>query len=747
TTTTLEETTTTTVETTTTLQAFTLSEESSRKAGSRLLEELGAMGEDDEARIVVRLRDDAKLGKELAGINAGGRELVQEKRLAAMQKAYGRIQSNVLSRMEGEEFKAKHMFYTANAMSGTANRRGVLKLLADPNVESVSLDEQATLALDDSVPVINGTTPWSQSYLGAGYTGKHETVCVIDTGIRYTHDNLGDGWGNRVLTGYDFGDLDTDPNDPNSHGTHCAGIVASDHATWKGVAPEANLIAAKILMADTWIWMSDIQAAVEWCTANATKYNISVITMSLSSTTRFDHECDGGSEDAWVQNMRDAVNAAYDVGIFVVAASGNDADLTSTGSPACHDNVTAVGATYDEDLGRQPSSGTYTCGCYDADATVDSVACYSNRPSFIDVWAPGSSIYSCGISSDTSFVSKGGTSMATPHVAGAAAVLQQYSRVRRGVPLTPDEIKQHLIASGKSVTRDVTKPRIDEWKAMLDLGNTAPVLNETSIMFAACQEYYLNVTYTDAENNTPEFMRVDIDGTQYDMTEMDASDVDKTDGKGYYYDASVTYASHDLFFTAGDGFLNDTTATYSFNMNPTSYLSSPSFTPAMAESSKTFTFTVTYTDLCDRPKNSINVTINGVRYAMTESDAGDTDNTDGKDYELDLTGLAVGTKSHFYRSVNDQGIVNTTGVTVGPRVNGSSSCTGDSPPGVGSALDWTVGQETMCVDCAFIPSTSGLSVVQDRLVLTSATVYSEHEVVRLDGGAVVLNNSVLEFIA
>src|SRR5581483_8165698 len=83
------------------------------------------------------------------------------------------------------------------------------------------------------------------SYNGAGYS-----VAVIDTGIDYTHPDLGGAWGARVVAGWDFVNNDADPMDDNGHGTHVAGIIGSSNATYYGVASGVNLIALKVLDAN-----------------------------------------------------------------------------------------------------------------------------------------------------------------------------------------------------------------------------------------------------------------------------------------------------------------------------------------------------------------------------------------------------------------------------------------------------------------------------------------------------------------
>src|SRR5262245_30768339 len=89
-----------------------------------------------------------------------------------------------------------------------------------------------------------------RAFADYAYRGQGESVAIIDTGIDYTHPDLGGSWGNRVIAGYDFVNHDNNPMDDNGHGTHVAGIIASSSKTYSGVAPNVNLIALKVLDAN-----------------------------------------------------------------------------------------------------------------------------------------------------------------------------------------------------------------------------------------------------------------------------------------------------------------------------------------------------------------------------------------------------------------------------------------------------------------------------------------------------------------
>ncbi len=348
------------------------------------------------------------------------------------------------------EFTIDHEYASFKGFAGTLTKKGYEKL-KQTNTQ-IFLDTKKYARLDTSVPLINGTATHKLQINGTNLTGKYQSICVIDTGVDYRHDNLGNcstsqflaGNCQKTIAGFDFANTDNDPIDDNGHGTHVAGIAASDNTRVKGVAPEANIIAMKVLDAGGAGFTSDIIAAIDWCVNNATKFNISVITMSLGDGISHTSACDTASETQ-------SVNAAVAAGIFVSAASGNDNFNNGIESPACISNVTSVGATDDN----------------------DNHASFSSSSSILDLLAPGVDINST--KQGLGFVEFQGTSMATPHVAGAAAILQQFNSAQFNKQIAPSKITSILRDTGKNITdpdNDLSFPRIDILKAIKALNTT-----------------------------------------------------------------------------------------------------------------------------------------------------------------------------------------------------------------------------------------------------------------------------------
>lgn len=210
-------------------------------------------------------------------------------------------------------------------------------------------------------------------------TGSSEvTIAVIDTGVDYNHQDLQ----GKCITGYNYVDRNSDPMDDHGHGTHVAGIAAAVGNNSTGVAGvdwKARIMPLKVLDSQGSGYDSDVASAIRYAADNGAQ----VINMSL------------GSPD-YSYTLSEAVNYAYNKGVTIVAASGNES--SSVSYPAACDNVIAVGAL----------------------ESNDTLAYFSNRGSALDLTAPGVSVLS---TAPGGYVKMSGTSMASPVVAGCASLV------------------------------------------------------------------------------------------------------------------------------------------------------------------------------------------------------------------------------------------------------------------------------------------------------------------------------------
>ena len=412
-------------------------------------------GNNEEAMVIVILKDDYKQEDVFKGL-----------RLKKSGKAKKSAEQIFLPG-EDYDFDLKNSYTTINGFAGKLKKSAYEKLRGNPKVSKIIKSGIKSIMLDASVPQVNATGAWKLVYGGANITGKGESVCVIDTGIDYTHPNLGGcttasflaGNCSKVIGGHDFINDDNDPMDDHVHGTHVAGIIASINNTYRGVAPDATLVALKVCNSAGTCPDNEVISAIDWCVSNASKYKISVISMSLGAGS-FATYCD---DEAGELGFKVAIDNAVSRNISVVVATGNEYSTNSIASPACIQNSTSVGSV--------TKSGA--------------ISAFSNRNNITDLMAPGSSITStalrsCLICDSSGFLTLSGTSMATPHVAGAFALLRDYKRLEQGTVLTPFQIQNALNSTGKQINdsggSNIFYSRINIMPALLSLDTTAPAI-------------------------------------------------------------------------------------------------------------------------------------------------------------------------------------------------------------------------------------------------------------------------------
>jgi serine protease AprX len=255
-------------------------------------------------------------------------------------------------------------------------------------------------------------------------TGKGIGVAVVDTGIGLHKDFIEEK--NRVIAFKDFISKFPDPYDDNGHGTHVSGIIGgsgySSKGKYTGVAPGCNLIGVKVLDHRGDGNISDVLAGLQWVIDNRIKYNIRVVNISVGTTSKENMD----ENSLLVQG----VNAIWDSGVVVVVAAGNNGPgPMSISTPGISRKVITVGSSNDN-----VSVEVFGSRTKDYSGRGPTPYCIK-KP---DIVAPGSNIISCNISrynskeknshmgvadSPMMYTIKSGTSMATPVVSGAIALL------------------------------------------------------------------------------------------------------------------------------------------------------------------------------------------------------------------------------------------------------------------------------------------------------------------------------------
>lgn len=277
-------------------------------------------------------------------------------------------------------FKSALNGYTADLSASEARR-----LAADPAVASVEQNRTVRAdATQTNAPwgldrIDQTSLPLSGTYTYPDTAGSGVTAYVIDTGVRITHSEIS----GRAVNGYDAVDGDSTAQDGNGHGTHVATTIAGK--TY-GVAKKAKVVAVRVLDNNGSGTTAGVIAGIDWVTSNHAAGAPAVANMSL-----------GGGASTSLDN---AVKNSIADGVSYAVAAGNEGVNASSSSPARVPAAITVGAT----------------------SSTDAKASWSNYGSVLDIFAPGVSIKAGWNTGDTATNTISGTSMATPHVAGAAAV-------------------------------------------------------------------------------------------------------------------------------------------------------------------------------------------------------------------------------------------------------------------------------------------------------------------------------------
>jgi len=294
--------------------------------------------------------------------------------------------------IKGAGGKIKTTYRMIPAIAAQVPEKAIEALKKNPNVTEIEMDTKVYAYEVNSnwgIEAIGADIAHANNFLGDGIE-----VAVIDTGIDYWHGELS----SIYAGGYNFVNLDNDPADDNGHGTHVAGIIAANNQAI-GVAPNVALYALKALDAEGMGYISDIISAIQWASDpngnGLADDRLDIINMSFGAP---------------IGNifLRLACHLAYRDGLLLVAAAGNEGG-GSVGYPAAYDRVVAVSAT---DVYSQIASFSSTGP--EVELAAPGVEIYSTLPD-----------YSCTLSGEygNGYGILSGTSMACPHVVGAAALV------------------------------------------------------------------------------------------------------------------------------------------------------------------------------------------------------------------------------------------------------------------------------------------------------------------------------------
>jgi subtilisin family serine protease len=350
------------------------------------------------------------------------------------------------------------------------------RLAADPAVEAVAQDQRVSIAGTQTNPPSWGldridqrALPLDGSYTYPDSAGDGVTAYIIDTGVRISHGDFG----GRARYGYDAVDGDTSAGDGNGHGTHVAGTVAG---TSHGVAKKADIVAVRVLDNNGSGSISGVVAGVDWVTRNAVKP--AVANMSLG----------GGANSTLDTAVRNSIAS----GVTYAVAAGNSNTNASGSSPARVAEAITVGST----------------------TSSDARSSFSNYGSILDIFAPGSSITSTWHTSDSATSTISGTSMAAPHVAGAAAL---YLGENPGA--TPSQVAAGLDSA--AVTGAVSNPGTGSPNKLLNVGEGDPgdPPGDPDGRFENTTDYPIRdnatvespITVSGVSGNAPSDLKVEVD--------------------------------------------------------------------------------------------------------------------------------------------------------------------------------------------------------------------------------------------
>ena len=423
----------------------------------------------------------------------------------AQRLVIGSVRDRMVDELVGYDPASVKPFDYLPFVGVTVNATGVEALRSSGNVLDIEEDVLMKASLAQSVPMIGANNAWA-----SGYTGSGQVVAILDTGVDKSHPFLAGKvvseacysttassqgaasvcpGGASSSTSVDSG-LPCSVSGDCDHGTHVAGIAAGKGSSFSGVAKDANVIAIQVFTrfntADScggtapcaMAFTSDIIKGLQRVYELSSTYNIAAANLSLGGD-KSTSNCDSSNA-----STKAAIDLLRGAGVATVIASGNESYTNALGSPACISTAISVGSVSD---------------------STAAVSSFSNSASFLSLLAPGGGITSSV--PGAGFETWSGTSMATPHVAGAWAIMKH-----KLPTATVTQVLDAFTSTGQSISdsrNNIVKPLIKVDLALNLLGSAGPPpsipVAPTALATTVSQTNQVSLTWTDNSTNESGF--------------------------------------------------------------------------------------------------------------------------------------------------------------------------------------------------------------------------------------------------